>query len=41
MKNFYELIEIFNQNTPHLPYFWEKPTGILKTRYKKQARAIS
>ncbi|WML26121.1 hypothetical protein [Neobacillus sp. OS1-33] len=41
MKNFYELIEIFNQNTTHLPYFWEKPTGILKTRYKKQARAIS
>ena len=40
MKNFHELIEIFNQNTTHLPYFWEKPTGIFKTRYKKQARAI-
>ncbi|MBT2737606.1 hypothetical protein [Bacillus sp. ISL-7] len=41
MKNFHELIEIFNQNTVHLPYFWEKPTGILKTRYQKQTRVTS
>src|SRR5574342_533935 len=31
MKNFHELIELFNQNTTHLAYFWEKPTGMLKT----------
>ena len=38
MKNFHELIEIFNQNTDHLPFFWEKPTGMFKTRYQKQNR---
>ncbi|MEH7505864.1 hypothetical protein V7152_28585 [Neobacillus drentensis] len=41
MKNFNELIEIFNQNTAHLPYFWEKPTGMFKTRYQKQTRVSS
>jgi hypothetical protein len=38
MKNFHELIEIFNQNTNHLSYFWEKPTGLFKIRYQKQNR---
>ena len=38
MKNFHELIELFNQNTAHLAYFWEKPTGMLKTGYQKQTR---
>jgi hypothetical protein len=38
MKNFNELIDIFNKHTSHLPYFWEKPTGIFKTRYQKQNR---
>ena len=38
MKNFHELIELFNQNTAHLAYFWEKPTGMLKTSYQKQTR---
>jgi flagellar basal body-associated protein FliL len=38
MKHFHELIEIFNQNANHLPYFWEKPTGMFKTRYQKQNR---
>jgi hypothetical protein len=41
MKNFNEMIEIFNQNTAHLPYFWEKPTGMFKTRYQKQTRVSS
>lgn len=38
MKNFDQLIQIFNQNTTHLPYFWEKPQGMLQYSYKKQAR---
>ncbi|MBV7508470.1 hypothetical protein KW850_24955 [Bacillus sp. sid0103] len=38
MKNFHELIELCNQNIDHLPYFWEKPTGMFKTRYQKQNR---
>lgn len=38
MKNFNEFIDLFNQQTSHLPYFWEKPTGMLKTRYQKQNR---
>lgn len=41
MKNFHELIELFNQNTIHLPYFWEKPTGMFKTRYQKQNRVAN
>jgi hypothetical protein len=40
MKNFHELIEIFNQNTP-LPYYWEKPKGLFKSNYQKQDRISS
>jgi hypothetical protein len=39
-KNFNALIEIFNQNT-RLPYFWEKPKGMFKTKYQKQERIFS
>jgi hypothetical protein len=38
MKNFDELIQIFNNRASHLPYYWEKPKGILKTSYVKQNR---
>ncbi|ETI69792.1 hypothetical protein [Neobacillus vireti] len=41
MKDFDELIQIFNQKTPNLPYHWEKPTGFFAssfTNYKKVGR---
>lgn len=41
MKNFDQLIQIFNQSTTHLPYYWEKPQGMLPYSYKKQARIPS
>ncbi|WML46731.1 hypothetical protein RCG23_13875 [Neobacillus sp. PS3-34] len=37
MKGFNELIELVNQNTPHLPYYWAKPQGWLG-KYQKQSR---
>jgi hypothetical protein len=41
MKHFEQLIQLFNENTPHLPYYWEKPKGMLGYSYKKQARVSS
>ena len=41
MKHFDQLVQIFNDNTPHLPYYWEKPKGILGFSYKKQDRLSS
>jgi hypothetical protein len=38
MKGFDDLILIVNEKTPHLPYQWVKPKGILKSRYEKQMR---
>lgn len=38
MKNFDGLIQLFNNNTSHLPYYWEKPKGMFKTSYVKQNR---
>ena len=39
MKNFDLLIQLFNQQTEHLPYIWEKPKGKLQTTYSKQPRS--
>jgi hypothetical protein len=40
MSGFAELIEIFNQNTPHLPYYWEKSKGIFSSSgYKRVQRS--
>jgi hypothetical protein len=39
MKNFDGLIQQFNNNASHLPYYWEKPKGLLKTSYVKQNRS--
>jgi len=41
MSGFADLIEIFNENTPHLPYYWEKPKGIFSTGYKRKQRSTN
>ncbi|MDQ0200201.1 SdpI family protein [Neobacillus ginsengisoli] len=38
MKNFDHLIQLFNQNTPQLSYFWESPKGLFSSSYLKQNR---
>ncbi|WML49508.1 hypothetical protein RCG23_05825 [Neobacillus sp. PS3-34] len=40
MKNFDELIDIFNQKTVHIPYVWVKPKGMFKS-HQKQNRISS
>jgi hypothetical protein len=40
MSGFGEVIEIFNQKTPHLPYHWEKNRNLLSSsRFKRKQRS--
>ncbi|RHW37993.1 hypothetical protein D1B31_14520 [Neobacillus notoginsengisoli] len=41
MRGFADLIDIFNQNTLHIPYYWEKSRGILSSGYSKKQRSIN
>jgi hypothetical protein len=41
MKHFNRLVQIFNEHTHHLPYYWEKPHGMLQYSFKKLARIPS
>ncbi|MCR2822624.1 hypothetical protein [Lederbergia panacisoli] len=41
MSGFADLIEIFNENTSHLPYYWEKSKGILSSGYSRKQRSTT
>jgi hypothetical protein len=42
MSGFADLIEIFNQKTPHLPYYWAKNRNLLSSsRFKRNQRSTT